>query len=302
MEMMLFLRLQVVNKMKKIKKILPILSVLVIFVVVTWAIYLNSDKLFLFFENSGIFLDSEPVKEVILSEGMAEHSFDQLKNDDRVTFDQSLMLINTENLLDEGFKPDVAEYKDTDVYMNACMLEAYATLSAVVTENFDKKLYVSDDFRTAEEQESLYIEMPDTATKPGASEHQAGLALDVYVAYFSGDGFIKSSAGRFVNSTCHEYGFIIRYPFWGEDVTGIRYEPWHIRYVGAPHAEIIYNNQLAFEEYIFSMEIGQWYEYDGYLICRQALSYDGTFMLPESFESCVISPDNTGYFIITIRK
>ena len=209
------------------------------------------------------------------------------------------MLINTKHTLKEDFVPDVLEYKDTTVYMSRCMIEAYAAFSAAVNERTGKKLYVSSDLRSAEEQEALYAEDPLTATLPGASEHQTGLALDVYVAYYSGDGFIKSPSGRFVNSHAHEYGFIIRYPSYAEAVTGIRYEPWHIRYVGHPHSDVIYRNHITLEEYIESLEIGEWYEINGFLVSRQRIGEN--VILPESFESCVISPDNTGCYIITVK-
>ena len=182
------------------------------------------------------------------------------------------------------------------------MLEAYAALSASVAEKYGKKLYVSSDFRSAEEQEQLYLEDPLTATEVGASEHQSGLALDVYVAKYAGDSFIKSKAGRYVNSNCYQYGFIIRYPSFGEESTGIRFEPWHIRYVGFPHAEVIYNNQMTLEEYILSLQVGEWYDVSGYLICRQALGESGEILLPETFKECVICPDNTGYYIVTVQK
>ncbi len=47
-----------------------------------------------------------------------------------------------------------------------------------------------------------------------------------------------------------KYGFILRYPFGKEHITKIAYEPWHFRYVGAPHAEIIEKNDFVLEEYI----------------------------------------------------
>lgn len=283
------------------KKTLPIFAVVVIFAAISLGIHFNSDKLFVFFEKNGVFLKSVEISEVASHDGFREYGISELKSDKRVVFDQSLILVNTEYMLSEEFEPDIKEYKDTDVYMNACMLDAYAALSADIIEKFDKKLYVSSDFRTDEEQEQLYLDDPLTATRVGASEHQTGLALDVYVAYYSGSGFIKSPVGRFVNSECWKYGFIIRYPSYGEDETGIRFEPWHIRYVGQPHATIIYNNRLTLEEYVLSMKTGQWYEADGYLICRQA-SPDGKIFLPESFSSCTVSPDNTGYYIVTVEK
>ena len=284
----------------KIKKSLPIAIALVLFAALSLVIHLNSHAFFVWIERTGIFLD--PIEMSVADDlKLDKTAISELEKNDKVTFDQSMMLVNTEYMLSESFVPDVAEYKDTEVFMNRCMLEAYAALSADIIEKFDQKLYVSSDFRSAEEQEQLYLDMPDTATKPGASEHQTGLAVDVYVAYFAGDGFVKSPIGRFVNTECHKYGFIIRYPSFGENETGIRFEPWHIRYVGQPHSKIIYNNHLTLEEYILSLEIDRWYEVDGYLFCRQS-AVDGELMLPESFAACTISPDNTGYYIVTVEK
>ena len=286
--------------MKKRSKII----ILVAFIAVTLlsigaVIVTNYHSIYVFGEKQGFFKVPLPIEKSDECE-FAEYSLGELKTDDRVSFDQSLMLINTEYMLGEDFVPDVLEYRDTTVFMSRCMLDAYAELSAAVSEQTGKKLYVSSDLRTKEEQEVLYKEDPLTATLPGASEHQTGLALDVYVAYYSGDGFVKSPSGRFVNSHAHEYGFIIRYPSYGEDVTGIRFEPWHLRYVGHPHSDAIYRNHTTLEEYIEGLEIGEWYEIDGYLVSRQSIGKALT--LPNNFESCIISPDNTGCYIITVNK
>ena len=105
----------------------------------------------------------------------------------------------------------------------------------------------------------------------------------------------------FVNSHCHEYGFIVRYPSYGEEQTGIRFEPWHIRFVGQPHADIIYNNKLTLEEYISELKEGVCYETERYFILRQRAE-DGQLLLPTGCESYVISPDNTGCYLVTGKK
>lgn len=184
--------------------------------------------------------------------------------------------------------------------MNDSMKEAYEELSCAVRESAQDNLYVSSHFRTSEKQAELYAQDPDTATKPGASEHQTGLALDVYVKGYSGFGFIQSQAGQYLNSNCWKYGFIIRYPVFGKDETGIKYEPWHIRYVGHPHADIIYNNHITLEEYIASMEEDVWYGYDDYLYSRQDVK--DTVQIPAEYSQANISLDNTGYYIVTIQK
>ena len=284
----------------KIKNLLLFLALAVVFCGSTLLVHFYSYRVFLFFENNGIF-KNEIEMSSIGDGGFVTYTLSDLENDGRVTFDQSLMLINAEYMLSDSFAPQVSEYKDTTVYMNDCMISSYADLSAAVTEKTGKKLYVSSDLRDRAEQESLYLEMPDTATLPGASEHQSGLALDVYVAGYAGDSFIKSRAGRFINSECWRYGFIIRYPSFAEDVTNIRFEPWHVRYVGHPHSDIIYNNHLSLEEYILSMDMEVWYEVEGYLISRQRADGRGMLTLPREFTSCVISPDNTGCYIVTVR-
>ena len=284
---------------KKIKVIIIISVALVLLIVTVSVIAANYHHIYVFAETKGFFRTPLTIEKADVN-GFSQYSLDELRSDERVIFDQSLMLVNTEYMLAEDFVPDVLEYKDTTVYMSRCMPDAYAKLSEAVREKTGKKLYVSSDLRTKEEQEALYLEDPLTATVPGASEHQTGLALDVYVAYYAGDGFVKSPSGRFVNSHAHEYGFIIRYPSYAEDVTGIRFEPWHIRYVGHPHSDAIYRNHTTLEEYIESLKIGEWYEIDGYLVSRQTVGEKIT--LPNAFESCIISPDNTGCYIVTIDK
>ncbi len=165
---------------------------------------------------------------------------DVLRNDRRIVFDQTGMLVNASHKLGSDFVADIAEYKTTGVMMNSAMLDAYAQLSQQVRERFGQKLYVGSSYRTAQEQARVLREEGDKAVEVGASEHQTGLALDVYVKYFAGMGFIKSEVGQWINSHCWQYGFIIRYPYYAPNADGVGYEPWHIRYVGKPHAEIMY--------------------------------------------------------------
>lgn len=226
---------------------------------------------------------------------------DELGSDPRFVLDQSLMLINAEHMLDDDFEAELTEYKTSGVMMNKAIVSSYAELSAAISEKFSQKLYVSSGVRSREEQETLYDDDPTTAQLPGASEHETGLCLDVYVPYYAGAGFLDSEAGKFVNSHCHEYGFIIRYPSYGTEETGIKFEPWHIRYVGEIHARIIYNNKLTLESYISSLEVGKLYECDGYIVTRQAAE-NGELAVPSGCTDYVISPDNTGYYIVTARR
>ncbi|MBR6535487.1 MAG: M15 family metallopeptidase [Clostridia bacterium] len=225
------------------------------------------------------------------------YTVDELMSLECVSFQQSLMLINKQYKIDGESEFDIVEYKDTDVFMNSCMTEKYGELSKAVSDKFSEKLYVMDAYRSAEDQEQAIIEQGDKAAGVNESEHQAGLALDVYVKYYAGAAFLKTETGKFVNSDCWQYGFIIRYPSYGEKITGISHEVWHIRYVGEPHAEIIMKNKLTLEEYIQGYEIGKTYSYGDHLITRRA---EDDILLPD-FQSAVVSKDNTGYYIITMK-
>lgn len=89
---------------------------------------------------------------------------------------------------------------------------------------------------------------------PGCSEHQTGLAIDLALNQEAID-FIRPEfpydgiCGKF-RKLAPKYGFIERYLMGREAITGIAHEPWHFRYVGCPHSEIMAANNLTLEEYI----------------------------------------------------
>ena len=88
-------------------------------------------------------------------------------------------------------------------------------------------------------------------TVPGASEHQVGLALDIWSdTYKSLDkGFEDTEAGKWLAEHSCEYGFILRYPEGKEYITSIEYEPWHFRYVGREAAMIMKQENICLEEF-----------------------------------------------------
>ena len=225
-------------------------------------------------------------------------SMQEWLQDERVTSDQTLILVNLENPLPEGYQADIEEYNGAQ--MHPSMVENYIALRDTVQQKTGVRIYVSSDFRTPEKQaELLEFYGPDRAAPVGCSEHEAGLALDVYSPNHASYDFLNSAAGREVNRICHEFGFIIRYEVDKTEVTGFDYEPWHLRYVGAPHAELIANSGLAYEEYIEALTPETWYAYENYLILRTSNIEELT--LPTSFTSCHISPDNTGHYIVTVE-
>lgn len=90
-----------------------------------------------------------------------------------------------------------------------------------------------------------------TVTIPGTSEHQIGLALDIISNNYSSlnAGFGDTKAGKWIADHSYEYGFVVRYPEGKENITGIEYEPWHLRYVGKNAARILYEESITLEEF-----------------------------------------------------
>lgn len=85
------------------------------------------------------------------------------------------------------------------------------------------------------------------SAKPGHSEHQTGLAFDVGAI---DDNYGKTKEGEWLAQNAHLYGFIIRYPKGKQSITGYKYEPWHIRYLGKDLATKVYQSGLCLEEYL----------------------------------------------------
>ena len=141
---------------------------------------------------------------------------------------------------------------------------------------------------------------------PGCSEHQTGLAIDLALAAEEID-FIRPDfpyggiCGEF-RRVCTAYGFIERYRRGKEELTGIAAEPWHFRYVGAPHAHLMEENGLCLEEYsAFIRSAPRSCTMPGGQTARvfhvPCAGETTELLLPDG--CCQISGDNDGGFIVT---
>ncbi len=132
--------------------------------------------------------------------------------------------------------------------------EAFALMQKAAAKK-GLNIYISSGFRSYSSQKSIYSRyvnrdgraLADTySARPGHSEHQTGLAIDLNTITQS---FGKTKEGRWVAEHCHEYGFILRYPEGKSHITGYCFEPWHLRYVGVETATKIAQSGLCLEEY-----------------------------------------------------
>lgn len=96
-------------------------------------------------------------------------------------------------------------------------------------------------------------EAHDLASKrrnpPGSSEHNIGICMDIICAASSAN-FQNTKAYAWLTANAQEYGFILRYPEDKVAITGVKFEPWHWRYVGVENAAKIKASGLCLEEYL----------------------------------------------------
>ncbi|MGM0920437.1 MAG: D-alanyl-D-alanine carboxypeptidase family protein [Bacillota bacterium] len=127
--------------------------------------------------------------------------------------------------------------KDGVTLLGVSAYRSYATQKAL----FDR--YVAKDG---------YEKARTYSALPGTSEHQTGLAIDVT----GGDGkcaaedcFGGTKEAVWLDQHASQYGYIIRYPKGKENITGYKYEPWHLRYVGKDVAATVSGQKITLEEY-----------------------------------------------------
>lgn len=216
-----------------------------------------------------------------------------------IAFDRSLMLVNGEHRLAADFQPVTVEFRDTDLLIDEAVTEPLEALLQANSEATGEKLLLMSTFRDAEEQAQVKKEEGDLAAEPGTSEHQTGLGLDVYVAGKAQRRIIDSQSGVWLDQNGWKYGFIIRYPFLKSGETGQSYEPWHIRYVGKPHAELIYRNRHTLESYLDSLHIDVFYRFSGYGFSLQTPDERDCLRIPAAWSQVTVSPDNCGHYMVT---
>ncbi len=203
-------------------------------------------------------------------------AFEEYMNPQGDLRDAFLTLVNADHPLSATDVPgDLMDVKYTSTYRNMQQLREYPThaleglfqemhhygyysmavysgyrsydYQATIFEQYVQNEMASDPSRTREDAEALVLTY---ATRPGTSEHQTGLAVDMDTLGSFTVEFAWTTEFYWLQENAWKFGFILRFPQDKEDVTSITFEPWHYRYVGRYHAKIIHDNGLCLEEYI----------------------------------------------------
>lgn len=234
------------------------------------------------------------------------------------------MLVNADHLLDKSFKPTpqvkvtgVKRATSAAVYLEKTTAEALKSMfeaAAQVTEytyvtadgaqkvaeygEDGMVLYLKSGYRSYGTQATVYANYLERnnnvddgyVAKPGSSEHQSGLCADILNADYAGrptmtQDFKWTPEAQWMKENCAEFGFILRYTEEAEATTGIKFEPWHFRYVGEEVAAYIMAKGMTLEEFTESVNaaLSDFEAAGGSVEEQLAFEYSKENMPPESF-------------------
>ena len=162
-----------------------------------------------------------------------------------LTYIDGVLIANKSYSLPATFAPGLEDI---------CYTQFQALSGAAAKEGLS--IYLQSGYRSYHDQEIIYDnyvkedgkDAADTySARPGYSEHQTGLCIDVNTI---DDAFGYTPEAAWLAEHAHEYGFIQRYPANKSDETGISYEPWHYRYVGVDAATRMHRTGQTLEEFL----------------------------------------------------
>ena len=180
----------------------------------------------------------------------------------------NLRLANSENILPKDFEVELEEIADEKQFDKRAIKYLKEMINDMRYDGI-KNVWVQSAYRSVARQKELYDNSvnkylkqgktqeeaerltDEYINKPGASDHNLGLAVDFNNV---DNNFEDLDAFKWLKKNAENYGFILRYPKDKEDVTKIAYESWHWRYVGEEHAKKMNELNMCLEEYIQYLE------------------------------------------------
>ena len=176
--------------------------------------------------------------------------------------DWKLVLVNLDHELPATYKQSIVHRFNVDI--DSRITDSYQKMrDAALKDN--SKIWISSGYRSYEKQQQLFAEEIQTfykngvsreeavskasrsVARPGCSEHITGLAVDLNGVL---ENFDQTKESDWLQKHAQDYGFVLRYPKDKQNITKIKYEPWHYRYVGVENAQKMKAMNLCLEEYI----------------------------------------------------
>jgi D-alanyl-D-alanine carboxypeptidase len=176
--------------------------------------------------------------------------------------DWQLVLVNYNNPMPNNFQHTIVHQFDADI--DSRIVVPFQKMRDAAQKD-GIKLWISSGYRSPEKQETLFNQeiqnyygqgsdyitavkqAEQSVNRAGYSEHSTGLAIDLNGVR---EDFDSTSASKWLQEHAQDYGFVLRYPKDKQELTNIRYEPWHYRYVGVENAKEMKKRGMCLEEYI----------------------------------------------------
>jgi D-alanyl-D-alanine carboxypeptidase len=155
--------------------------------------------------------------------------------------------------------------------MRAEVANALVAMFAAGASESQLQFSVQSAYRSFAAQTSVYDQIVETkgqaqadtiSARPGYSEHQTGLAVDISAVPASCSlqaCFANTPQGKWLAANAWKYGFVLRYPADKVAVTGYSFEPWHYRYVGLTLSTELHNTGVETLEEFFALPGGTTY-------------------------------------------
>lgn len=199
---------------------------------------------------------------------------------------ENMILVNADNPVGEGFQPPAlkslkslitqpVKLDDDSIQADPCVADAMNAMLSAAKADGEATMRIQNGYRSYNRQKEIFDSTVNyhktqekkteqeamTITKskvavPGYSEHHTGLCFDFGSVEAEGISFGQTSHAAWLKNNAYKYGFIIRYPEDKQSITGTIPEPWHVRYVGLPHSEIMQKQGLCLEEYWEALKSG----------------------------------------------
>jgi len=230
-------------------------------------------------------------------------------------FEGPLLLVNKEHPVPPGIHASAAVkldqhrelvkgfgLSDRSIRMFPDLARQFSIMVAAAEDEGVRHFLINSGYRDEKEQAQLYRQMgPEYAMPPGYSEHNLGLSLDIGSTQAEMN---RSDEGKWLKDNAWKYGFILRYPPDKTAITGIRYEPWHFRYVGLPHSAIMQEKQFVLEQYLDYLKERQTitavFNRQTYEISYYPVSGETTVQVPAG-SRYEISGNNVDGIIVTVQ-
>lgn len=203
-------------------------------------------------------VDVEPIGPVLADETEKQQWYLRLVNSEHPMTEADVPEVATETVDANGYQVDVRIMQDLeDMFADARAAGRNPIIcSAFRAWDMQVSLYENKIERVMKEdglnQEDAAIKAATEVAKPGTSEHQVGLALDIVSSDYQelDKEQMETEDQKWLMENSWKYGFILRYPMDKSEITGVIFEPWHYRYVGKKAAKEITEQDITLEEYV----------------------------------------------------